>query len=98
MGSPQIAFRERATRRVEVEYAHKKLEGARGEFAVVKLVVAPDEPGKGYLFVSRIVGGAVPKAYIPGVEKGRERVVKCGMGAGLPGVRVKGGLVVADYA
>ncbi len=97
IGSPQIAFRERPTRRVEVEYAHKKLEGARGEFAVVKLVVAPNEPGKGYLFVSRIVGGAVPKAYIPGVEKGLESVLTCGMVAGFPVVDVKVELIDGKY-
>jgi elongation factor G len=97
IGSPQVAFRERPTGRVEVEYVHRKLEGPRGEFAAVKLVVAPNEPGKGYQFVSRIVGGAVPQAYIPGVEKGLESVLACGVVAGLPVIGVKVELIDGKY-
>jgi elongation factor G len=97
IGSPQIAFRERPTRRVEVEYAHKKPLGPEGEFAVVRLVVAPNEPGKGYLFESRIVGGAVPKEYVPGVEKGIESVLSCGVVAGFPVVDVKVELIDGKY-
>jgi elongation factor G len=97
IGSPQVAFRERPTKRIEVEYVHRKLEGPRGEFAVVKLVVAPNEPGKGYQFESRIADGAVPKAYIPGVEKGIESVLSGGVVAGFPVVDVKVELIDGKY-
>jgi elongation factor G len=97
IGSPQIAFRERPTKRVEVQYVHKKVEGPRGEFAVVKLAVAPNAPGKGYQFISRIVGGAVPKAYMPGIEKGLESVLSCGMVAGFPVIDVKVELTDGKY-
>jgi elongation factor G len=97
VGSPQVAFRERPTRRVEVEYAHKKLLGPRGEFAVVKLVVAPNEPGKGYVFECRIIGDAVPQEYIPGVEKGLESVLACGVVAGFPVIDVKVELIDGKY-
>ena len=70
-GAPQVAFRERITQPAEVEYTtHKKQSGGSGQFAIVKLHVEPNEPGKGYQFESKIAGGAVPKEYIPGVEKG----------------------------
>jgi elongation factor G len=97
VGTFQVAFRERPTKRAEVEYAHKKIEGTRGEFAVVKLVVAPNEPGKGNVFESRIVGGALPKEYIGGVEKGLESAFTCGVMAGYPVVDVKVELIDGKY-
>jgi elongation factor G len=97
IGAPRVTFRERPTKRVEVEYAHKKIEGPRGEFAIVKLAVAPNEPGKGYLFESKIAGGAVPEKYIPGVEKGVESVLTCGVVAGFPVVDVKVELIDGKY-
>jgi elongation factor G len=97
IGAPRVVFRERPTKRVEVEYVHKKIEGPRGEFAIVKLVVAPNQAGKGYLFESRIVGGAVPERYIAGVEKGLESVLTCGVVAGFPVVDVKVELIDGKY-
>jgi elongation factor G len=97
IGALQVAFRERITRRVEVEYAHKKIFGPKGEFASVKFIVEPNEPGKGYAFESKIVGGAVPEEYIPGVEKGLESVLACGVVAGFPVVDVKVQLVDGKY-
>jgi elongation factor G len=97
VGAPQVAFREKITRTAEVDYTHKKQSGGSGQFARVKLVVEPNEPGAGFLFESKIVGGAVPKEYIPGVEKGLESVLNSGVVAGFPVVDVKVQLVDGAY-
>jgi elongation factor G len=97
VGAPQVAFRERITKPAEVEYAHKKQSGGSGQFAAVKLRVEPNEPGKGYQFESRIAGGAVPKEYIPGVEKGVESVLGVGVVAGFPVVDIKVALIDGKY-
>ena len=91
VGAPQVAFRERLTQRVEVEYTHKRVLGRKGEFAHVRFVVEPNEPGKGFGF--KIVGNAVPTEYIPGIEKGIESVLSFGVVAGFPVVDVKVQLV-----
>src|SRR4051795_6571659 len=97
IGAPQVAFRERVTKRVEHSYVHKKQTGGTGQFAAVTLIVEPNEPGKGYEFESKIVGGAVPKEYIPGVEKGIESVLTSGVVAGFPIVDVKVQLIDGKY-
>jgi elongation factor G len=97
IGAPQVAFRERITKRAEVSYTHKKQTGGTGQFAAVSFIVEPNEPGKGYEFESKIVGGAVPKEYIPGVEKGLESVLTSGVVAGFPVVDVKVQLVDGKY-
>jgi len=97
IGAPQVAFRERITRSAEVNYTHKKQTGGTGQYAKVTLVVEPNEPGKGYEFESKVVGGAVPKEYIPGVEKGIESVLTAGVVAGFPVVDVKVQLIDGDY-
>src|SRR5271170_7566154 len=97
IGAPQVAFRERITKRVEVDYTHKKQTGGTGQFARVKFIVEPNEPGKGFEFESKIVGGAVPKEYIPGVEKGLNSVLTSGVVAGFPVVDVKVQLVDGAY-
>jgi elongation factor G len=97
IGAPQVAFRERITKRVENAYTHKKQTGGTGQFAAVTLIVEPNEPGKGYEFESKIVGGAVPKEYIPGVEKGIESVLSSGVVAGFPVVDVKVQLIDGKY-
>jgi elongation factor G len=97
IGAPQVAFRERITKRVENAYTHKKQTGGTGQFAAVTLIVEPNEPGKGYEFESKIVGGAVPKEYIPGVEKGIESVLSSGVVAGFPIVDVKVQLIDGKY-
>jgi elongation factor G len=97
IGAPQVAFRERPTRRVEHDYTHKKQSGGSGQFAAIKIVVEPNEPGKGYEFESKVVGGAVPKEYIPGVEKGLESVLTSGVVAGFPVVDVKVQLIDGKY-
>jgi len=93
VGAPQVAYRETITKKVEVDYTHKKQTGGTGQFARVKLVVQPNEPGAGFSFESKIVGGAVPKEYIPGVEKGLQSVVGAGVIAGFPVVDIKVELV-----
>lgn len=97
VGAPQVAYRERISKRVEVDYTHKKQTGGSGQFARVKLVVEPNEPGAGYSFESKIVGGVVPKEYIPGVEKGLESVLGAGVLAGFPVVDLKVELVDGAY-
>jgi elongation factor G len=97
IGAPQVAFRERITRRVEHSYTHKKQSGGSGQFAAVTLIVEPKEPGKGFEFESKVVGGAVPKEYIPGVEKGVESVLGAGVVAGFPVVDVKVQLTDGKY-
>src|SRR5207237_7970268 len=81
----------------EVDYTAKKQPGGTGQFARVKFVVEPNEPGKGVEFESKVVGGSVPKEYIPGVEKGLNSVLTSGVVAGFPVVDVKVQLVDGAY-
>ncbi len=89
IGAPQVAYRETITKTHELDYTHKKQSGGTGQFARVKLVIEPTEPGEGYSFESKIVGGAVPKEYIPGVEKGILSVMDSGPLAGFPVIDFK---------
>jgi len=93
IGAPQVAYRETLTKKAEIDYTHKKQTGGTGQFARVKLVIEPNETGKGFEFESKIVGGAVPKEYIPGVEKGLNSVIGSGVLAGFPVVDVKVSLI-----
>ena len=89
VGAPQVAYRETITRRADVDYTHKKQTGGTGQFARVKMTFEPAEIGAGFSFESKIVGGSVPKEYIPGVEKGIKSVMTSGPLAGFPMVDVK---------
>ncbi len=89
IGAPQVAYRETIGHAVEHSYTHKKQSGGSGQFGEVKLSIMPTEPGEGYSFESRIVGGAVPKEYIPGVEKGINSVMDSGPLAGFPVIDFK---------
>jgi elongation factor G len=93
IGAPQVAYREKLTKRVEKDYTHKKQTGGTGQFARVKIVFEPNEAGAGCVFESKIVGGAVPKEFIPGVEKGINSVMGSGVLAGFPVVDVKATLI-----
>ena len=97
IGAPQVAYRETITKKYEIDYTHKKQTGGTGQFARVKFIVEPNEVGKGYEFESKIVGGAVPKEYIPGVEKGLNSVMNSGPLAGFPVVDVKVELIDGAY-
>jgi len=89
VGAPQVAYRETLQNPSEVEYTHKKQSGGAGQFAKVKLLVEPQEPGAGRLVESKIKGGAIPKEFIPGVEKGIETVSDGGILAGFPMIDYK---------
>jgi len=93
VGAPQVAYRETITREAEIDYTHKKQTGGSGQFARLKLVFEPQEPGEGFLFENAIVGGAVPKEYIPGVEKGLVSSCDNGVLAGFPMIDFKATLV-----
>jgi elongation factor G len=97
IGALQVAFRERITRRVEVEYTHKRVVSPKGEFAHVAFVVEPNEPGKGFEFISKAAGDAVPVEYIPGVMSGLNSVMGSGVVAGFPVVDVKVQLVYGKH-
>ena len=89
VGAPQVAYRETLARSTEIDYTHKKQTGGAGQFARVKLRLEPNEPGKGNVFASEIVGGVVPKEFIPGVEKGIQSVWESGVLIGFPMVDTK---------
>jgi elongation factor G len=93
IGAPQVAYRETISREAEIDYTHKKQTGGTGQFARVKLVITPTEPGVGYSFESKVVGGSVPKEYIPGVEKGIKSVMDSGPLAGFPVIDFKVALI-----
>ncbi len=97
IGAPQVAYREKITQRVEQEYTHKKQSGGSGQFAAVTIVAEPLPAGGGFVFENEIVGGAVPKEYIPGVEKGLESVLGSGVLAGFPVVDLKVTLIDGKY-
>ncbi len=97
VGAPQVAYRETITRRHEVDYTHKKQTGGSGQFARVKLVIEPQEQGAGFEFESKIVGGSVPREYIPGVEKGVRSVLDNGVLAGFPMLDLKVSLIDGAY-
>ncbi len=93
IGAPQVAYREKLTKKTEINYTHKKQTGGTGQFAKVVIVFEPAEPGAGSSFESKVVGGSVPKEYIPGVEKGINSVMGSGVLAGFPVVDVKATLI-----
>ncbi len=97
VGQPQVAYRETITQATEVDYTHKKQTGGSGQFARVKLLFEPQEPGSDFEFVSRITGGNVPKEYIPGVRKGIESVLNNGVVAGFPMLDLKATLLDGAY-
>jgi len=93
VGAPQVAYRETITQSAEIDYTHKKQTGGSGQFARIKLVFEPLEVGEGFVFENKIVGGSVPKEYIPGVEKGLASAKDSGVIAGFPLIDFKATLI-----
>ena len=89
IGAPQVAYRETITKAVEIDYIHKKQTGGAGQFARLEILFEPSEPGEGFVFVNKVVGGAIPKDFIPGVAKGLESARACGVLAGFPVIDLK---------
>ena len=97
IGAPQVAYRESLGKRADIDYTHKKQTGGTGQFARVMITFEPGEPGSGFVFESKIVGGAIPKDFIPGVEKGLESVKDNGLLAGFPLIDFKATLTDGKY-
>jgi elongation factor G len=97
VGAPQVAYREAITRKITKDYTHKKQTGGTGQYARVILEIEPAEKGAGNSFEARIVGGSVPKEYIPGVEKGLNSVLSSGPVIGFPVVDMKVALIDGAY-
>jgi elongation factor G len=97
IGAPQVAYRESLGKPADIDYTHKKQTGGTGQFARVKIKFEPGEPGSGFVFESAIVGGNVPKEYIPGVQKGLESAKENGLLAGFPLIDFKATLYDGAY-
>ena len=97
VGAPQVAYRETISKVAEIDYTHKKQTGGSGQYARIKLRFEPLSPGGGYEFENDVVGGAVPKEYVPGVEKGLEGSRNSGVLAGFPVIDFKVALIDGAY-
>ncbi len=97
VGAPQVAYRESITRRAEIDYTHKKQTGGSGQFARIKLVFEPLERGAGFVFENSVVGGSVPREYVPGVEKGLKSAKDNGVMVGFPMIDFKASLIDGAY-
>jgi elongation factor G len=97
VGAPQVAYRETITKTVEYDYTHKKQTGGTGQYARVKIRFEPLPPGSGFVFENKVVGGAVPREYVPGVEKGLKSARESGILAGFPMIDFKATLIDGAY-
>ncbi len=97
VGAPQVAYRETITRAAEHDYTHKKQSGGSGQFARIKVRFEPNTESEDFKFSSEIVGGSVPKEYVPGVQKGIDSVMGSGPFAGFPMIGVKATLIDGAY-
>ena len=97
VGAPQVTYRETITKASDVDYTHKKQSGGSGQFARIKITFEPLQPGEGFIFENKIVGGAVPKEYIPGVLKGLQSSLDTGVVAGYPVIDFKAILTDGAY-
>jgi elongation factor G len=97
IGAPQVAYRETLTRPVAIDYTHKKQTGGAGQYARVKIEFKPLPPGSGFIFENEVVGGSVPKEFIPAVEKGLKSQKESGLLAGFPVIDFQADLVDGDF-
>ena len=97
IGQPMVAYREALGRAATIDYTHKKQSGGSGQFARIKIQFEPLEPGSGFVFESGIVGGSVPKEYVPGVQKGLDSAKENGLLAGYPMTDFKATLIDGAY-
>ncbi len=98
VGKPQVAYRETAGKRVDrVDMKFARQSGGRGQYGHVVINVIPQEPGAGYVFTSKIVGGSIPKEYVPSVDKGIQEAITSGVLAGFPVVDVAVELIDGSY-
>ena len=97
IGAPQVAYRESLGKKTDIDYTHKKQTGGTGQFARVMITFEPGEQGSGFVFESKIVGGAIPKEFIPGVEKGLESIKENGLLAGFPLIDFKATLTDGKF-
>ncbi|MFN8442234.1 MAG: elongation factor G [Caldilineaceae bacterium] len=97
VGAPQVAYRETITKSIKIEGKFVRQSGGRGQYGHVWLEMSPNEPGKGFVFENNIVGGVIPKEYIPAVQKGIVEAMESGVLAGFPVVDVKVGLIDGSY-
>ncbi len=97
VGAPQVAYRETLTKLTEIDYTHKKQSGGAGQFARVKIIFEPLEPGSGFVFDPKIVGGSIPREFIPAVGKGIESAMNSGPVAGFPLIDFKASLIDGAY-
>ena len=97
VGAPQVAYRETLSKPVTVKYTHKKQTGGSGQFAEVTIDFEPLQPGEGFVFENEVVGGAIPKEFIPAVEKGLKAQKESGLLAGFPVIDFKAKLTDGKY-
>jgi elongation factor G len=97
IGAPQVAYRETLSKPVSIKYTHKKQTGGSGQFAEVSIDFEPLPPGSGFVFENEVVGGSVPKEYIPAVEKGLKNQKESGLLAGFPVIDFKATLTDGKY-
>ncbi len=97
VGAPQVAYRETITRASDVDYTHRKQTGGAGQFARVKLRFEPGERGSGFVFTNKVVGGSVPREYVPGIQKGLASAMQSGVLAGFPMVDLAATLMDGAY-
>ena len=89
IGKPQVAYKETVRKQIQHECKYKKQSGGSGQYAHLKMILEPNEPGKGYEFINSVTGGAIPKEYIPAIDHGIQGAMKCGVLAGYNVVDVK---------
>ncbi len=97
IGKPQVAYKETVRKQINHECKYKKQSGGSGQYGHVKIILEPNEPGKGYEFINSVTGGAIPKEFIPAVDHGIQGAMKCGVLAGYNVVDVKVTLYDGSY-